>query len=203
MEALDGMTIFCFSHLRWNFVYQRPQHLMTRLSKKNRVFFVEEPHFDNGSFYDVIKQDEKLWIVVPHLTHGMSTEEIIEHEREFLSRLLIKMHIEDYLVWYYTPMALQISDHFKPLLTIYDCMDELSAFKFAPPSLVELESKLFNKADIVFTGGHRLYETKKSLHNNIYAFPSSIDFNHFVQARTISTEHEGHRVTMVRRDSVR
>jgi UDP-galactopyranose mutase len=98
------------------------------------------------------------------------------------------MNVRRYAAWYYTPMALLISDHLQPEVTIYDCMDELSAFKFAPQALKQLELKLLEKADVVFTGGQTLYEAKKNQHHNIYPFPSSIDFNHFFQARTLRNE---------------
>jgi glycosyltransferase involved in cell wall biosynthesis len=184
MNDLEGVDVMCFSHLRWNFVYQRPQHLMTRLSKKTRVFFIEEPHFDDGMHYDVIRQNENLWVIVPHLSSEMNELAVIDHQREFLSRLLVKMHVREYGAWYYTPMALQISHHLRPVVTIYDCMDELSAFKFAPQALKDLEHRLLKKADVVFTGGQSLYEAKKNQHHNIHPFPSSIDFAHFFQART-------------------
>jgi UDP-galactopyranose mutase len=82
-------------------------------------------------------------------------------------------------------MALAFTAHLNPVYTVYDCMDELSAFLFAPPALKEYEQALMQKADIVFTGGESLYQAKSSLHWNIYSFPSSIDKNHFRQARKI------------------
>ncbi len=95
-------------------------------------------------------------------------------------------NLNDWMFWYYTPMALCFSEKFKPRLTIYDCMDELSAFKFAPKELSRLEKKLMAKADLVFTGGYSLYEAKKQQHANIFPFPSSIDKEHFAQARKLS-----------------
>ena len=187
MSAFEGVDLICFSHLRWNFVYQRPQHLMSRIAKTNRVFFFEEPIFDNGMHYDVNK-NEGVFIIVPHLTHGMSDDQILDHQRDFLSGLLVDMNIHRYVLWYSTPMALPISDHLQPLIRIYDCMDELSGFKFAPQALKQLEEKLMSLADIVFTGGHSLYEAKKNLHHNIYPFPSSIDYDHFSKARSIINE---------------
>ncbi len=85
-------------------------------------------------------------------------------------------------------MALPATADLKPVITVYDCMDELSAFKFAPPSLKQLEKELLNKADIVFTGGYSLYNAKKHQHDNIHAFPSSIDKKHFITARNIKRE---------------
>ncbi len=190
MTDFDGIDVICFSHLRWNFVYQRPQHLMSRLAKTNRVFFVEEPEFDDGIYYDVVQQNENLWVIVPHLSRTMDERSVIAHQKEFLLRLLTNMNIRRYATWYYTPMALLISDHLNPLVTVYDCMDELSAFKFAPHALKELEYQLLQKADVVFTGGRSLYEAKKNQHHNIYAFPSSIDFDHFFRARQLTTDPE-------------
>ena len=80
-------------------------------------------------------------------------------------------------------MALRFSDHLVCDVCVYDCMDELSAFKNAPPELVEMEKRLFQRADIVFTGGQSLYEAKRGMHRAMFPFPSSIDFTHFHQAR--------------------
>lgn len=188
MNVFDSVDLICFSHLRWNFVYQRPQHLMSRIAKSNRVFFFEEPVFGEEIHFDMNKNDAGIFIIVPHLPHGWGEQQIIDHQREFLSRLLVNMEIKRYALWYYTPMFLPISDHLQPVIRIYDCMDELSGFKFAPPALKELEQKLMSMADVVFTGGHSLYEAKKHQHANIHAFPSSIDYNHFSRARNISEE---------------
>lgn len=181
-----NIDIICFCHLRWNFVYQRPQHLLSRFARKHRVFVIEEPVFGAGDNHMEITVDDasKAWIITPHLKGHPETTDVLAAQQSLLNRLLITLHIKDYIVWYYSPMALPWSNHLKPALVIYDCMDELSAFKFAPPSLVELEQKLLKKADIVFTGGKSLYEAKKHLHRNIYLFPSSIDKAHFFIART-------------------
>lgn len=188
MSGLEGLDVICFSHLRWNFVYQRPQHLLSRIAKTNRVFFVEEPEFDDGIYYDVIKHSDNLWVIVPHLSRAMDESAVIDHQKEFLLRLLSNMNISHYALWYYTPMALLISEHLQPMVTIYDCMDELTAFKFAPQALKQLEYDLFQKADVVFTGGQSLYEAKKNQHHNIYPFPSSVDFDHFFQGRKRTTD---------------
>jgi glycosyltransferase involved in cell wall biosynthesis len=188
MNVFEGIDLICFSHLRWNFVYQRPQHLMSRIAKTRRVFFIEEPVFDNGESFEIQQPCENLWVVVPHLMPGMDEENIQTHQRAFLSRLLAMMKIRYYANWYYTPMALPVSDHLQPIVTIYDCMDELSGFKFAPPILVHLEQRLMKAADVVFTGGFSLHEAKKNQHKNIHPFPSSIDFEHFSQGRKISED---------------
>jgi len=177
--------LIVFSHLRWDFVYQRPQHLLKRSARDRRVFFVEEPVFDNGSMHlEVSERETNLKIVVPHLPEGLLSEvakTAVLHD--MVQRLLVENNIHQYLAWYYTPMALNFTRHLKPLAVIYDCMDELSAFKGAHESLVQRERELFKLADLVFTGGQSLYEAKRDQHRAVFAFPSSIDREHFAQAR--------------------
>jgi len=183
-EAFDA-DLICLSHLRWDFVYQRPQHLLSRCSKDRRVFFFEEPVYGEGPLrLDVSQREENLYVVVPHLPEGLLSEVSVEAiQHALIDRLISEHAIKDYVLWYYTPMALGWTHHLKPAAVVYDCMDELSAFKFAPRALREREAELLSRADVVFTGGQSLYEAKKDKHPNIHAFPSSIDRAHFAQAR--------------------
>ena len=187
--ALSELDLVCFSHLRWDFVYQRPQHLISRFGKNTRAFFIEEPVFTHDEEKMHVKRSlEGVYVATPHLAHGLNEEESAVRTRNLIDELFLEKEIRNFAAWYYTPMALTYSDHLDPALTIYDCMDELSAFKFAPPALQQLEKKLLQQADLVFTGGVSLYEHKKNHHHNIHAFPSSIDKEHFAQARDIVHE---------------
>jgi glycosyltransferase involved in cell wall biosynthesis len=176
--------LICFSHLRWNFVYQRPQHLLSRAAQRWRVWYVEEPIWSNTPSLSIHSEGPQLSVVVPHLVHGTSPEEALLQQRDMINQLLTEQHIEHYAVWYYTPMALPFTDHLQPRLTVYDCMDELSAFLGAPQPLIEQERQLIGRVDVIFTGGHSLYEAKQKRHPQVYAFPSCIDYNHFAQARS-------------------
>src|SRR5215211_955462 len=177
------LDLVCFSHLRWNFVYQRPQHLMSRSARERRVFFVEEPEASDGPAHMKMEKDPSGVIVVkPYLPFGLSQEETNVALQTLVDQFFAE-EINDYILWYYTPMALNFSRHLKPALTVYDCMDELSLFKGAPVSLQKLEQELINRADLIFTGGQTLYEGKRNGHGNVYLFPSSIDAPHFEQAR--------------------
>lgn len=183
---LHEVDLLCFSHLRWGFVFQRPNHLLSRFSKHQRVFFIEEPIFHDGEDkLHIENYNENLFIVTPHIQHRASGDEVIRQQQNSVSSLLLQMQIKRYYSWYYTPMALPFTRHLTPEVVVYDCMDELSAFKFAPPELTLFEKELFQKADVVFTGGHSIYENKKTAHHNIYPFPSSIDKAHFGKARKI------------------
>ena len=182
--AADHVTdLVCFSHLRWNFVYQRPQHLLSRAGQNWRVWFIEEPIFGNDYRLEIRPISETITVVVPHLKHGTNHEETVRLQRESIDQLLAQHQIRNFISWYYTPMALTFSDHLTPRLTVYDCMDELSAFLGAPASLLEQEKALLKRADLVFTGGMSLYKAKQTRHQNVFAFPSSIDYRHFEPAR--------------------
>jgi glycosyltransferase involved in cell wall biosynthesis len=185
--------IVCFSHLRWNFVYQRPQHLLSRFAKNNRVFFIEEPIWDAGEETVSITQvAENITLVVPYLQSDNVSRSALHFKKEMLDKLFEEKNITDYIFWYYSPMALPFSDHASPALIVYDCMDELSSFKNPPHALKENEAALIKKADVMFTGGHSLYGFKKHLHHNIHAFPSSIDKEHFYKARARSSGKKLH-----------
>jgi len=185
-------NLLCFSHLRWDFVFQRPQHLLTRFSQDVNVFFLEEPFFDadDASYLEVDQKSPTLLVIRPHVRHGLSTEELNKAMVGLLNNFLAHEDLQEWMFWYYTPMALSFSAHLKPATVIFDCMDELSAFDFAPKELVDLEGKLLRISDVVFTGGRSLYEAKKHQHGNIYSFPSSIDKQHFATSRSIKTEPE-------------
>jgi glycosyltransferase involved in cell wall biosynthesis len=178
--------LICFSHLRWNFVYQRPQHLLSRFAQFMRVFFIEEPVTGaSKDHYKVEQPSVNIWVITPHLQNGNDGEGRTQILEKILMYAITHFDIQNYVAWYYTPMAYSYTKNLNPAVTVYDCMDELSAFAFAPTELIEMEEELFRKADIVFTGGNYLYETKKNKHHNIYPFPSSIDKKHFMQARKL------------------
>ena len=177
--------LICLSHLRWNFVFQRPQHLLTRCARERRCFYVEEPLYDAESapWLDVSRCGEVI-VAVPHLPPNAQPDAVAV-QRGLIDQLISRERIESYVLWYYTPMALAFTDHLQPQAVVFDCMDELSAFANAPAALKEYEEELLRRAAVVFTGGQSLYEAKKDKHANVHAFPSSVDVKHFAQARHI------------------
>ncbi|OUL36103.1 UDP-galactopyranose mutase [Nostoc sp. T09] len=183
----DTPDIICLSHLRWNFVYQRPQHLLSRCAQGKRVFFIEEPIFSPEPLgrLEINEDGSGVVVVVPHLPEGLSQEAINADLQLLIDGLFAEQKINKYICWYYTPMAIGFTRHLQPQAVVYDCMDELSAFHGASPTLKNYEAELFNRADLVFTGGQSLYESKVNQHPNVYAFPSSVDVPHFNQARNI------------------
>jgi UDP-galactopyranose mutase len=183
------MNFLVLSHLRWNFVFQRPQHLMTRCAQDHHVFFWEEPVFDgNQPFLEFRQSGSNLEVIVPHLPSSLTEEETRQLLQLLLHEFIASRGLSEFVLWYYTPMALAFSQELLPKATIYDCMDELSMFKGAPPGLVKAEAELFRRADLVFTGGRSLYEVKKHQHRSVHCFPSSIDHKHFQSARQTQAE---------------
>ena len=178
-------TLVCFSHLRWAFVFQRPQHLMTRFAATYRVLFWEEPEFVAGLAEPRLRRnlcpDSGVTVLTPELDETLRGQEdavlarLLDAEIAGAGRPLVR--------WYYTPMMLLFSDHLAAECVVYDCMDELSAFRGAPAELIAREQRLIERADLVFTGGTSLYEAKRARHSNVHAFPSSVDASHFGRAR--------------------
>jgi len=180
--------VICVSHLRWDFVLQRPQHLLTRCARERRCYYIEEPLYDAGGIPRLdMRKTSNVMVVVPHLPGG-AERDAAAIQRRLLDELITRERIDSYVLWYYTPMALAFTDHLRPHAIVFDCMDELSAFAHAPAALKEFEAELLRRATIVFTGGQSLYQAKRNRHPNVHAFPSSVDANHFAQARKLATD---------------
>ncbi len=183
-------TLIVFCHLRWDFVFQRPQHLMTRLAEHYNILFVEEPVQTEGPAH--LKKTAvapNITVCQPHtnVPHYGFHDDQIPVLQGLLSDLVPEG--ERPVVWFYTPMALPLLQGLDPALVVYDCMDELSAFKNPPKQLLQRESALLNIADLVFTGGPSLYEAKKNRHPNAHCFSSSVDAAHFRQALDAAISH--------------
>lgn len=186
MNTLCETTdLLVFSHLRWDFVFQRPQHLLSRHAKHRRVFYFEEPVFGMTELprLHLRETNENVLVVIPYLPSNIEPEKMEAAMIDLVDELIYEEELIDYTAWYYTPMALGFTEHLEPRAVIFDCMDELSLFKGAPEKLILREAELMRRADVVFTGGQSLYEAKKANHHNIHPFPSSIDYQHFSQAR--------------------
>ncbi len=178
-------TLIALSHLRWDFVFQRPQHLLTRAARTYDVIIVEEPIVtdDAEAGANVLERDGGIRVVQPTLPHGADTAAAIDHQRRLLDDL-VATAAGPVTLWFYTPMALPFARHLEPDLIVFDKMDELAAFANAPPLLKALEAEMLERADVVFTGGAAMYKAAADRHANIHCFPSSIDTAHFGAARS-------------------
>jgi len=185
-------ALVVFSHLRWDFVFQRPQQLMSRFALQDKIVFIEEPVFDaDSNFVDISSPCPNVQVFRPHTS--VTSTGFHKDQMGVLSVLLNNAIQEadmgDYCAWFYTPMALPLLEILKPRAVIYDCMDELSAFSGAPLQLRQLEHALLTVADLVFTGGPSLYESKRSLHPSVHCFPSAVDAQHFATGSNGANAH--------------
>jgi UDP-galactopyranose mutase len=191
-EAAQGSkgTLLCFSHLRWNFVFQRPQHLMSRFAREWQVLFWEEPNYgaDEPRLSATMCEKTGVIVLTPELPHGLGRAEEQAALKALLDEAVGERPAKPVLRWYYTPMMLSFSEHVSAECVVYDCMDELANFKGAPPELLPLEQRLMEQADLVFTGGYSLYEAKRDRHPSVHPFPSSVDAKHFAAARSEGAE---------------
>lgn len=175
-------TIVVFSHLRWQFVYQRPQHLLSRLAARWRIVFIEEPLTQAAQpSLEHLRPSEGVEVWRPHVVGDAPGfhDDHLPVLQQLIGEAMRDGGVEDYWVWLYTPMALPLAAGLSPRGVVYDCMDELTAFKQAPRQLVQRENALFKLADLVFTGGPSLYESKRHRHESVHCFSSSVDAAHF------------------------
>ena len=186
-------TIIVFCHLRWDFVFQRPQHLLTRLANHYKIVLVEEPiHHAGENFLHKREVAPNVTVCQPHTNIAAPGfhDDQIPSLKPLLSGLVSEG--EAPIVWFYTPMALPLLQDLHPSLVVYDCMDELAAFKNSPKQLLQRETALLGIADIVFTGGPSLYEAKRERHANAHCFSSSVDAAHFRKALDRDSAHASH-----------
>ena len=183
-------ALICFSHLRWDFVFQRPQHLMGRFAVTREVIYFEEPmEAAVGAAPELKLREDPTGVVVatPWLARDLAHDRRDGVVAGLLDRMIEDRNIVQPVAWYYTPMMLPLSRHVEASAVVYDCMDELANFRFAPPALRPLEQELIATSDVIFTGGYSLYEAKQTLHANIHPFPSSVDRAHFAAARRMTS----------------
>ena len=195
-KSASRPLLLCLSHLRWDLVLQRPQHLLTRAARDWHVLYLEEARFEPPGA-DTPRLERRavapgIEVVVPVLPYWDGVPGSVERlQRPLLDTLLAGEGQPD-VVWYYTPLAHAVAGHLTPRVTVYDCMDELSAFKDASPQLLLEERRLLRRADLVFTGGPSLYGAKRVVCPGAHCFPSSIDAAHFAGARGVGfTEPPG------------
>ncbi|MFN8620856.1 MAG: glycosyltransferase family 1 protein [Chloroflexota bacterium] len=176
--------LICFSHLRWDFVFQRPNHLMSRAARDRRVLYVEEPVHQPGVLPRMeLAVRDGVEVLTPHLPEGCHGDAQQEALRSLVEHHLAAEGIERPVLWYYTPMALPWTEGIDAAAIVYDCMDHLAGFRGAPPELLDLEARLIARADLLLSGGARLHGLKRRDHANAHCFPSSIDTAHFGRAR--------------------
>ena len=190
MGTANRPPLLCFSHLRWDFVWQRPQHVISRLARDREVFFVEEPLFEagagsaSGGATFRLRRTDGVTVAQPVCADpGPGGGPALDAMYARLTDELVRARgLGGFTAWFYTPMLLPAVSRRAPGLVVYDAMDELALFKGAPAELLPRERRLLERADVVFTGGVSLGRAKARLHDNVYAFPSGVEVEHYGRA---------------------
>ena len=188
----ERLPIVVHSHLRWDFVWQRPQQILTRLATDHRIAFVEEPMHANGPpRLEVSEPYRNIVRIVPMLPDGGDADadaaRTLPLLRDALGEHVFRGGAQRAIHWFYTPMAAFFLGKVDASAVVYDCMDELSKFRFAPADIAQRESVLLAAADVVFTGSYQLFTSKSAQHRNVHFYGCGVDVAHFRQARKQET----------------
>ena len=186
-----------FSHLRWDFVYQRPQQVLSRLARQRPVLYIEEP-LPGPKGWTTSHPAPGVTVAKPTVGNVSSMEETDRVMSELTRDLVSAEGLERAVAWVYTPMAEPLLDGVDPALVVYDCMDELSLFLGAPPELVRMEAALLERADLVFTGGVSLYRGKASAPPPCLVLSQQRGRPPFRAGRDPATAHRSSRRTRLR-----
>lgn len=190
-DWLQRFPLIVHSHLRWDFVWQRPQQILSRLAASHPVLFIEEPVGADEATLDISEPHANVVRVVPGLpdrhmgdadTQARAIRPLVESA--LASHPLVAGRFEQPVQWFYSPMTAPVLlGEFGARGVVYDCMDELANFRFAPPDISARERFLLSKAQVVFTGGYQLFESKSKSHGNVHFFGCGVDVAHFGRAR--------------------
>ena len=193
----DRFGIVVFSHLRWGFVWQRPQQFLSRFAKHHPILFVEEPWLDlppgSEPRMDIHRVLPNVTVACPHGPPELASDpslfiKLREWVNESIQAMNHRGEFDMPLLWYYSPMDAAWSlGHFPNRGVVYDCMDELSQFTGSPVELVENERRLMEYSDVVFTGGYELWTKKSAVHPNAQFYGCGVEFDHFNLAQQDAT----------------
>lgn len=187
-------AIIVFSHLRWDFVYRRPQHLLSRLAAHYAIVFVEPPQRRDGrAGFQMCSPAPNILVCQPLAPVDCDGfhDEHLPHLQEPLRELLHAY--DEHIAWFYTPLALPLLQALRPQMVVYDCVDATAAGASAFAQLLQKESALLKAADIVLAGGPGLYRARRERHANVYCVPDSVDAAHFLPALDRANSHPAHR----------
>lgn len=197
-ESDEAYPIVVHSHLHWDWVWQRPQQFLSRISHRHSVLFVQEPIAVEGLAAPRarIREAEGL----PNLTvlalefprPLIAAREACDDAqyrlvREALTGSLGRKFARP-VQWFYDPMAVvPFAGKMEERAVVYDCMDQLSQFRGAPPELIRRERELLNLADVVFAGGPKIHKAKRLVNTNCHCYGCGVDVKHFGRAAAAST----------------
>ena len=196
-DCETALPIVVHCHLRWDFVWQRPQQIFVRLAARHRIAFIEDPLSDDGETRLAISEPfPNIVRIVPilHRAEGLHVDAqcaaLLPHlQRAFKDHPLLAGRFDHVIHWFYSPMvAPPMLGKFDTAAVVYDCMDELANFRFAPSDLPAREATLLGAADVVFAGGYQLFTRKQRHHRNVHLYGCGVDLAHYAKARRAETQ---------------
>jgi len=108
MAPIESAPLIVYSHLRWDDVWRRPQHVISRVARRRRVLFIEEPKRSESAMSHWEMRDEAPVQVAtpwsPLEAPGFGGEQEATLER-MLRDLIGERGYQDHVAWLYTPMA--------------------------------------------------------------------------------------------------
>jgi glycosyltransferase involved in cell wall biosynthesis len=164
-------------HLRWDGVWQRPHHVLTRIARHVPVVVIEEP-FAGECDRDEVQRHGEVTVIRPLRRRGWAPP-FVDDAAIATARAQLGADIRAAGVWLYTPMMLELAAAFGEGPLVFDCMDELAAFDGAPAGIAERDRRLVERADLVFAGGVSLYDGRKAAGSKVRCFPSGVEFERF------------------------
>ena len=197
-KARPDFPIIVHCHLCWDWVWQRPQQFMSRFSQKHRVLFVETVAPDENLVTPLVqlrrfeKWPNLTLLRLQFPTWRWNDGAWVDRERRRLVKEALRGPLRgqfnNAVQWFYDPMAVPaFAGKMGEIAVVYDCMDELSKFKGAPPEIRKREAELLSAADVVFTGGRRMWESKSQHNSNCHFYGCGVDVPHFGKARSEQT----------------
>lgn len=200
---LRGKDIVCISSLDWEAHWTSKQQIMHRLAQTNRVLYVEEPVTALAPFKvparwkrwgavapRLRRQQAGLWTLTPPplLPFGNMRREVNRVNQRVLAAYLRwaleRLGFREHLLWTYLPATVDLVDHLDPVLLVYHCVDEHSAFPgFVDPDVVSgYDSDLTSRAGLVITTAASLREARLPLNPHTHHVPNAADVSLFSQA---------------------
>ena len=179
--------LLVFSHLRWTWVWQRPQHLIARIGRERRTWFVEEPWPTPDVTSPELRTERhghvtRVWLAVPEdVGHVGFADTVLGHYAQGLPHIVGEA--DERVAWLYSPLALEAAAAVGHDVLVYDVMDDLSSFKDAPRHLLLRQRQTLELADVVFAGGRSLHTGIVDRRPDAHLFPSGVEPEHYEAAR--------------------
>jgi glycosyltransferase involved in cell wall biosynthesis len=204
-DAAKAPDLVVLSHLRWHWVWQRPQQIVSRLAKHpsragGRTWFVEEPDIGDVSSPEIRQESvdglTRVWLVIPtvdgkHEVPGFDHPRATEYGDLLADLISTGGSGTPPDVWLYTPMALDLVQRLEPNRLVYDVMDDLASFNDAPQGLVLRQRRLLSQADVVFTGGPSLDRSvRRQRPDGVHLFRSGVEIAHYRKSRALRRPHD-------------